>query len=257
MSTIVPLPVRRQWFSRQNVEPGLDLLTEPAVHRWFRANIWYVRGRDLDLIIDPGMGIAALGEALRADMDRPILAVATHGHIDHIGGMHEFTNRAIHPDDAPALEGDDHYHLASFFRSTEDAVTAIPHDGWALSAFTVKAAPATRLLGEGDRIDLGDRAFTVLHLPGHSPGQIGLFDEITGTLFSGDALYDGQLLDDLPRSDPAIYEATMIRLEQLDANRVHGGHGNDFDRARMQVLIEDYLRGRRQMGCPKVAPTPL
>jgi len=248
------LPVRPQWFTRRAVEPGLELFTEPAVHRWFRANIWYVRGSELDLVIDPGMGIASLLKALGADADRPILAIATHGHIDHMGGMHEFGARAIHPDDAPALEDDDHYHLASFFRATQDAVTEIPHEGWALSAFTVKAAPATRLLREGDQIDLGSRRFTIIHLPGHSPGQIGLFDEMNGTLFSGDALYDGQLLDDLPRSDPAIYEETMLRLGALDARRVHGGHGNDFDRARMQVLIEEYLRGRRRMGCPNEQP---
>jgi len=30
-------------------------------------------------------------------------------------------------------------------------------------------------------IDLGDRAFEVLHLPGHSPGSIGLWDATSGT----------------------------------------------------------------------------
>ena len=50
-------------------------------------------------------------------------------------------------------------------------------------------------IGEGDVIDLGDRAFEVLHLPGHSPGSIGLWDPAAGTLFSGDAIYDGPLLE--------------------------------------------------------------
>ena len=44
---------------------------------------------------------------------------------------------------------------------------------------------------------LGDRHFEVLHLPGHSPGSIGLWERRTGILFSGDALYDGPLLDEL------------------------------------------------------------
>lgn len=245
-----PLPIRKDWFERRTVSPGLDLLFEPAVHRWFRANIWYVRGRDLDLLIDPGMGIGNLRAALGNDADRPILAIATHGHVDHSGGMHQFDRRAIHPEDACALEGCDECHLASHFRATEEAVTALPDEGWALEAYTYKAASATQLLHEGSRIDLGDRQFTVVHLPGHSPGQIGLFDEHQGELFSGDALYDGQLLDDLPRSVPQIYEKTMERLLTMDAKLVHGGHRNDFDRARMKVLIEEYLRGRRKMGCP-------
>jgi glyoxylase-like metal-dependent hydrolase (beta-lactamase superfamily II) len=31
-------------------------------------------------------------------------------------------------------------------------------------------------LQQGNAIDLWDRIFTVLHLPGHSPGSIGLYD---------------------------------------------------------------------------------
>ncbi|MEJ0007003.1 MAG: MBL fold metallo-hydrolase [Steroidobacteraceae bacterium] len=87
------------------------------------------------------------------------------------------------------------------------------------------AAPATRLVDEGDVIDLGDRVFEVLHLPGHSPGSIGLLESRTGTLFSGDAIYDGPLLDDIPGSDIAAYIRTMRRLLTLSVTVVlgHGG----------------------------------
>ena len=40
-----------------------------------------------------------------------------------------------------------------------------------------------RVLDEGDVIDAGDRAFEVLHLPGHSPDSIGLWDAASGVLF--------------------------------------------------------------------------
>ena len=52
-------------------------------------------------------------------------------------------------------------------------------------------------------VDIGNRHFEVLHLPGHSPGSIGLWEEASGTLFSGDAVYDGPLLDELPTSNIA------------------------------------------------------
>ena len=71
--------------------------------------------------------------------------------------------------------------------------------------FTRPAAPATTLLCDGDVVDLGDRAFEVLHLPGHSPGSIGLWEPATGVLFSGDAIYDGPLLDELDGCDIAAY----------------------------------------------------
>ena len=43
----------------------------------------------------------------------------------------------------------------------------------------------------GDVIDLGDRAFEVIHTPGHSPGGIGLLERKTGIFLSGDIVYDG------------------------------------------------------------------
>ena len=103
----------------------------------------------------------------------------------------------------------------------------------------------TRLVDEGDVIDLGDRVSSqVLHLPGHSPGSIGLWEATTGTLFSGDALYDGPLLDLLPGSDLDDYRATMERLATLPVTVVHGGHDPSFGRDRMHKLITDYLESR-------------
>ena len=48
--------------------------------------------------------------------------------------------------------------------------------GWDAAAYRIRPAPATVLLRHGDRIDLGDRAFEVIHTPGHSPGGIALFE---------------------------------------------------------------------------------
>ena len=75
-------------------------------------------------------------------------------------------------------------------------------------------------------------------------------DEKTGTLFSGDAIYDGELLDDLPHSDVQDYAETMERLRKLDLATIHGGHRESFDRQRMLILIDQYLAGRRIQGCP-------
>lgn len=245
------LPVSDRWFVSRPVAPGLTLYWEPHVHPWYRANVWHVAGRDLDLLIDTGIGVGSLKAALGPLADRPILAVATHGHVDHMGGHHEFSQRAIHGLEAEALTSlAEDRTLAEGFLTYPDAVTALPHAGWELSAFTLKAAPATRILADGDRIDLGGAGLTVVHLPGHSPGSIGLIDEKTGALFSGDAIYDGELLDDLPHSDVEEYVETMERLRHLDVSTIHGGHRESFDRARMLVLVDQYLAGKRRQGCP-------
>jgi glyoxylase-like metal-dependent hydrolase (beta-lactamase superfamily II) len=100
------------------------------------------------------------------------------------------------------------------------------------------------LATEGDVVDLGDRAFEVLHLPGHSPGSIGLWEAKTGTLFSGDAIYDGPLLDEVPGANAATYVATMRRLRDLPVEVVHGGHDPSFGRARLVELVDAYVRRR-------------
>ena len=44
---------------------------------------------------------------------------------------------------------------------------------------------------------------------------------------------------------------TMERLRELDIRIGHGGHCASFDRARKDVLVEEYLAGRRRQGCPQ------
>jgi len=141
-----------------------------------------------------------------------------------MGGHYEFAERAIHHADKTALEGEEDCHLANLFQAEPKAVSALPWTGWSLEAFTANAAPATRLLDEGDSIDLCGQKLTIFHLPGHSPGSIGLLDQKNGIFFSADTIYDGELLDDLPRSDVIAYADTMERLRHLPIATVHGGH---------------------------------
>ena len=80
--------------------------------------------------------------------------------------------------------------------------------------------------------------------PGHSPGSVGLWEAATGTLFSGDAVYDGPLLDMLPESDVESYCRTMERLMTLPVTVVHAGHEPSFGRERLVELCRAYLEGR-------------
>jgi glyoxylase-like metal-dependent hydrolase (beta-lactamase superfamily II) len=123
-------------------------------------------------------------------------------------------------------------------------VTALP-PGMAADSFHQEAVARVRHIDEGDEIDLGDRCFQVIHLPGHSPGSIGLWEESTGTLFSGDAIYDGPLLDELPESSIEDYCTTMDRLLTLPVTVVHAGHDPSFDRQRLHELARRYLARRR------------
>jgi glyoxylase-like metal-dependent hydrolase (beta-lactamase superfamily II) len=73
---------------------------------------------------------------------------------------------------------------------------------------------------------------------------MGLWEEASGTLFSGDAVYDGPLLDMLPESNVAHYVETMTRLRDLPVAVVHAGHEPSFGRKRLRELAEAYLQQR-------------
>lgn len=231
------------WFSRSLVDSHTTMLTEPFVNDYVRANIWHVSGRDLDMLVDTGMGICPLAPEVATITGKPLLVVATHVHLDHVGSLHEFALRA-----GPRIEASgfvdmpDAATYAHMFRDLADPVSSLPHPGWRAVDYRIPPAPLSRLLDDGDVIDLGDRTFRVLHLPGHSPGSIGLFNEMDGTLFSGDAIYDGELIDDLPDSDRHAYCTTMRRLLDLPIRIGHGGHGPSFDGARARKIARDYLR---------------
>lgn len=257
MEAIARLPATDVWWVRERFDDTVTLVTEPHVHRFLRCNVWHVRGRDADLVIDTGMGIRPLRPFVERELDGPLIAVATHSHSDHVGGLHEFEHRLVHDAEAhvvadaqlavldPALYGESTIGVyeAAGYEFGEVLIDAVP-DGGVEGYYEIAPAASTRVVAEGDVVDLGDRAFEVLHLPGHSPGSIGLWEAATGTLFSGDALYDGPLLDELDGSDIDSYVTTIERLRGLPVTVVHGGHEPSFGRDRLIEICDAYLARR-------------
>lgn len=257
------LPVAADWFSLTWVTARTAVITEPHMDGLLQANLWYLRGRERDLLVDTGNGVAPLTPYLarlaRSARSREVGCLCTHAHVDHIGGYHEFERRLLHPAEAgaaariggltplvsatwpKALRVD---FADSGFVLPDILVDAVPSVGFDPEAFRIVPAAPTHDVRGGDEIDLGDRGLTVLDLPGHTPGSVGLVDHEERALLSGDAIYDGGLIDTLPESDVDAYLATMERLRQLDVDAVYPGHGSPFDRATLRRLAEQYLRSR-------------
>ena len=106
--------------------------------------------------------------------------VLTHGHFDHIWDAATIAESYYcpvyyHQDDLPMFENPD---IMSSF---------------GLPPGVIKPVKGTHSLDQGDSLDFAPWSFKVLHIPGHSPGHICLYEESQKQLFGGDVLFAGSI----------------------------------------------------------------
>ena len=236
------------WYETIRMSDDVTLIHEPWIKPFFRCNMWHVRGRDRDLLFDSGLGHFSLRKHVALVSEREVSCVASHTHFDHIGCHHEFGHCSVHQAEAEILKDPRNELTAADRYANEDMFDALP-EGWSTANYKVKRSQPERILENGDVVDLGDRAFEVIHTPGHSPGGIGLFEHKTGTFLSGDVIYDGPLIDDAYLSNIGDYVNTLERIKALPVTIVHGGHFPSFGRVRYGQLIDEYVAGKRKAGC--------
>lgn len=163
------------------------------------------------MVIDPGGDAGAILKHINESKLDIKYIVLTHGHIDHIGAvgeMKEATGAAfcVHSDES-------------------DLIQDRPLSSMVGSLYPALPSP-DRWLKDGDRLDVGELHFEVLHTPGHSPGGISLLGE--GVVFSGDTLFNfGIGRTDFPTgSHSQLMNSIHTRLMTLPDNTVvYSGHG--------------------------------
>ncbi|CAH0248369.1 MBL fold metallo-hydrolase [Rhodococcus fascians] len=241
------------WFRSRSETATLTRIDEPSVHPLLQANVWHLRGRDRDLIVDTGLGVASLRGHLPHLFDRDPIVVVTHAHLDHMGGAHEFDTCLAHADENLTSPPPGSLRGAPLgvelgmdlreFGVTDDTILldALPEPDYDIDLYRLRPASTVLPVEHGATIDLGDVTYTVLHLPGHTPGGIALYSEHDGTLFSGDVVYDDILIDRCHGSNVADYRRSMAELAALDVARAYAGHGDSFDGNRLRTLTQIYL----------------
>jgi glyoxylase-like metal-dependent hydrolase (beta-lactamase superfamily II) len=247
------LRVAHPWFSAEDAGGGVTRLWEPHVDELLTSNVWHVRGRDRDLLVDSANGIGALRGAVDSLTDgRDLIAVVTHGHFDHVGGLHEFDDRRCHAADLDDVRSPWPLRLrreaftpgtlelyAYYDVAVPDVlVKAVPERSFPIDEWTPPGSEPTSAVDDGDVIDLGDRSFEVIWTPGHTRGSLCLWDEGSGVVFTGDTVYvDARLSFD----DPASATASLERLRSLPVVVAHAGHERSVGGDEFGVAVEAAL----------------
>jgi glyoxylase-like metal-dependent hydrolase (beta-lactamase superfamily II) len=161
------------------------------------AIITVVEGKDRALLMDTGYGDPGLRAYVERLTDKPLVVVNSHGHYDHVMCNAEFDEVWIRPEDRGMME-------------TYNPSTAA--DG--STRYTVRD-----ITGE-QGFDLGGRVLTTVHLPGHTPGSIGLIDSLTGLLLSSDSVLKRMLIF----QTRAVFLESLRRLQRLEFTDVLGAH---------------------------------
>ena len=235
-------------FSHREVEPGLFSITEDYYVSGNRANIWLVKGDEKEnILIDTGLGVHNVRQYILdnglVSEDGDILALATHVHFDHSGGLHYFDQVGIHESEVRALENGDQTKTVTWLSCEEISIP--PSEDWDASSYKVQAAKVTKILHDQDIIQCSSVRLKVLHLPGHSCDSLVFLEESKGWIFTGDVLYSGGLIDWLPTSCVRKYRDSMqtlinLRLENKYKS-VFPGHGPVLDMDQTRAIAQNYL----------------
>ena len=140
----------------------------------------------------------------------------THCHFDHTGGAAEVKERLD-------LQVVAHEKDAEYLEKGDPMVTAASWYGSELSPVSVDI----KLCRSEEKIFLGAREITALHMPGHSPGSVVYLVNSEGQkiLFGQDV--HGPIHPDL-LSDPVAYQNSLQRLLDLNADILCEGHYGVF-----------------------------
>ena len=188
----------------ENRDPVFDVLTVNQDTHVLRQNkcltfeapfIFVLEGQDRVLILDTGAiedpqqaplveTIMEIRKTFNKNLEKPLLVMHTHSHLDHVNGDAQFT----HLDFANIIEPG--------LKSVKEALD-LPN--WP----------------EGKaEIDLGKRKLIIIPTPGHHEDAISIYDSQTKVLLTGDSLYPGLIYV----RDWEKYKSSMLRLAEFAKN---------------------------------------
>ena len=173
------------------------------------------------LLIDPCMRrdeIEAVAGLVRAQGAVPIWLVLTHSHWDHVLGPEHFPGlRTLAQARYPEVVARDADRIAAQVAKWEREV------GQARPGPFVPPLPDETFEVEA-QLTVGHLALRLIHVPGHAPDQLALYEPERGCLWSSDILSDVEI--PFISDSLAAYEQTLAHLASYDLRQLVPGHGH-------------------------------
>ena len=219
------------WFTTEKIDEDTFVISEYRHPE--ETHCYLIIGSERCLLIDTGLGIGNISLETARLTDKPITAAATHIHWDHIGGHRFFPCFYAHEKELDWLNGSFPLPDAAVRKMLSEC--ELP-DGFKLDEYSIFQGRPSKLLGDGDEIQLGGRSVTVIHTPGHSPGHMCFWEAARGYLFTGDLVYKGLLYANYPSTDPAAYLDSVNKIARLPVKRIFSAH-HSLD-VRLEMISE-------------------
>lgn len=232
------------WFTVDKSDNDTYIISE--YRHWEETHCYLLNGAERSLLIDTGLGICNISEVVRELTGKPVTAVATHIHWDHIGGHRYYPDFYAHEAELAWLSGGFPQPLEAIRRYVADRCD-LP-DGFDVNSYELFQGVPSMALRGGEIIDIGGRQIEVVHTPGHSPGHMCFWEGEKGYLYTGDLVYKGLLTAWFPSTDPDAYLHSLEKIASLPAKRVFPAHHSLDIQPEIIARMRDALNALRESG---------
>ena len=184
----------------------------------------YLKGRNMRVLIDAGMGASHLAPIQKSGID---ILILTHCHMDHRLTRRKLAQVPVwcHEADAPFLEDRSlFFHAIGLQRRGLDLSTGFHFSN---DMFRIKINHHTF---DGERLDLGGITLEVIHTPGHTPGHLAFYVPEAKLLFTADVdLTSFGPFYGHDFADIDYFLQSIERLRKRNARIVATGHAGPFN----------------------------
>lgn len=209
------------WFTVEKID--IDTYAISEYKHWEETHCYLLLGTERAVLIDTGLGVSSIKSVVDELTSLPILVITTHIHWDHIGGHKYFKDFAVYENEVKWISEKFPIPLQAVKNNLTLKSCKFPED-FRLDNYSIFKGIPTRILRDGDQIDLGNRTLKVIHTPGHSPGHCCFYEQDRGRLYSGDLIYKGCLDAFYPTTDPLLFMRSIEKVRELHLEKILPAH---------------------------------